>query len=61
MMRLKHILVAYSRANFKVGYVQGMNYIATHMLYHINNGKHSNLRKDSESTFYLFSALLQNY
>lgn len=61
LMRLQHIMVAYSRANTDVGYVQGMNVIIAHMLYSLCQGDFDNMKEIAEQCFYIFCALLENF
>lgn len=54
-------MVAYSRANVHVGYVQGMNVIISHILYALCWDNFENLKEKAEICFYIFCALLENF
>jgi len=48
---MKNILIAYSKYDPQVGYVQGMNFIAGALLYHCSE----------EIGFWIFVLLIKNY
>ena len=50
---LRNVLIAYSRYDKTIGYVQGMNLIVGAILFHC--------RGDEVSTFWIFVSLIENY
>lgn len=50
---LRNVLIAYSRYDKSIGYVQGMNLIVGAILFHC--------RGDEVSTFWIFVSLIENY
>jgi hypothetical protein len=58
---LENILTSYSNACPATGYMQGMNFIASCLLYNISDGDYSNLQGYEEPAFELFYALMERY
>jgi hypothetical protein len=58
---LENVLIAYSNACPKTGYMQGMNVIASCLLYNLCDGDYDNMPKYEESAFNLFFALMERY
>jgi hypothetical protein len=48
---MRNVLIAYSKYDPQVGYVQGMNFIAGALLYHCSE----------EIAFWIFALLIKNY
>lgn len=59
-LRMMHILVAFTRINPKIGYVQGMNVVVAHLLYHVCQEDYSKLKISAEITFFIFWAMMNN-
>jgi len=58
---VNNILNAYSNFNKNVGYVQGMNIIASCVLYNVCNSDYSFISTYEEQAFWLFTLLLEQY
>lgn len=58
---LENVLVAYCNACPKTGYMQGMNVIASCLLYNLCDGDYDNIQKHEEAAFNLFLSLMERY
>lgn len=58
---IRNILMAYTNFNKNVGYVQGMNIIASCLLYNVCNGDYELIETYEEQSFWLFACLMEKY
>lgn len=58
---IRRVLLAFSNFNTSIGYVQGMNIIASCLLFNISNKDFTNIRMYEADAFYLLAALMERY
>lgn len=61
IQKIQNILVAYSNINKKIGYVQGMNLIVSHLIYNVCKNNYGQLKYFEEQIFWLFVSLMEHY
>ena len=61
IQKIQNILVAYSNLNKKIGYVQGMNLVVSHLIYNVCENNYGKLKYFEEQVFWLFVSLMENY
>ena len=58
---IRNILLAYCNFNKNIGYVQGMNIIASCILYNVCNGDYEFVDSYEEQAFWLLAVLMEKY
>ena len=58
---VENILIAFSNANPRTGYMQGMNMIAASVLFNVVSKDYQNIEKHEEDAFRIFYSLMERY